>query len=78
VNYILDADIRGFFDNLDTSWLMQFMEHRVADPRILRRIRKWWKAGVMEEGQWSEPQTGTPQGSVITPLTQKVISSLNG
>jgi retron-type reverse transcriptase len=78
VNYILDADIRGFFDNLDKSWMITFMEHRVADPRILRLIRKWLKAGVMEEGQWSEPQAGTPQGSVITPLTQKVISSLNG
>jgi group II intron reverse transcriptase/maturase len=78
VNYILDADIKGFFDNLDQSWMMQFMEHRVADPGILRLVRKWLKAGVMEEGQWSEPQAGTPQGSVITPLTQKVISSLNG
>jgi retron-type reverse transcriptase len=54
------------------------MEHRVADPRILRLIRKWLKAGVMAEGQWSEPQAGTPQGAVITPLTQKVISILNG
>src|SRR6266496_6158653 len=78
VNYILDADIRGFFDNLDKSWMIKFMEHRVADPRILRLIRKWSKAGVMEEGQWSEPQTGTPQGSVVSPLTQKVISSSNG
>jgi group II intron reverse transcriptase/maturase len=72
VNYILDADIRGFFDNLDKSWMMQFMEHRVADPRILRLLRKWLKAGVMEEGQWSEPQTGTPQGSVISPLLANV------
>ena len=72
VNYILDADIRGFFDNLDKSWMIQFMEHRVADPRILRLIRKWLKAGVMEEGQWSEPQTGTPQGSVISPLLANV------
>jgi RNA-directed DNA polymerase len=72
VNYILDADIRGFFDNLDKSWMMQFMEHRVADPRILRLIRKWLKAGVMEEGQWSEPQTGTPQGSVVSPLLANV------
>jgi retron-type reverse transcriptase len=54
------------------------VEHRVADPRILRLIQKWLKAGVMEEGKWSDPKTGTPQGSVITPLTQKVISSLNG
>jgi RNA-directed DNA polymerase len=74
VNYIVDADIRGFFDNLDKSWLVKFIEHRVADPRILRLIQKWLKAGVMEEGKWSEPKTGSPQGSVITPLTQKVIS----
>jgi group II intron reverse transcriptase/maturase len=72
VNYILDADIRGFFDNLDKGWMIQFMEHRVADPRILRLIRKWLKAGVMEEGKWSEPQTGTPQGSVISPLLANV------
>src|SRR5499425_2504359 len=72
VNYILDADIRGFFDNLDKSWMITFMEHRVADPRILRLIRKWLKAGVMEEGQWSEPPTGTPQGSVISPLLANV------
>jgi len=72
VNYILDADIRGFFDNLDKRWMIQFMEQRVADPRILRLIRKWLKAGVMEEGQWSEPQAGTPQGSVISPLLANV------
>src|SRR5229473_3285818 len=78
VNYVLDADIRGFFDNLDRSWLIKFVEHRVADPRILRLIQKWLKAGVMEEGKWSEVQTGSPQGSVITPLTQKVISSSKG
>jgi RNA-directed DNA polymerase len=72
VNYILDADIRGFFDSLDKSWLVKFVEHRVADPRILRLIQKWLKAGVMEEGQWSEPQTGTPQGSVISPLLANV------
>src|SRR5439155_9960009 len=75
VNYVLDADIRGFFDNLDKSWLIKFVEHRVADPRILRLIQKWLNAGVMEEGKWSEAKTGSPQGSVITPLTQKVISS---
>ena len=60
------------FDNLDKSWMIQFMEHRVADPRILRLIRKWLKAGVMEEGQWSEPQTGTPQGAVVSPLLANV------
>ncbi|HTS58699.1 MAG TPA: group II intron reverse transcriptase/maturase [Terriglobales bacterium] len=72
VNYILDADIASFFDNLDKSWMIKFMEHRVADPRILRLIQKWVKAGVMEEGKWSEPETGTPQGSVISPLLANV------
>ena len=72
VNFILDADIRGFFDNLDKSWLVKFVEHRVADPRILRLIQKWLKAGVMEEGEWSEPKTGSPQGSVISPLLANV------
>src|SRR6201984_1192248 len=72
VNYILDADIASFFDKLDKSWLIKFVEHRVADPRILRLIQKWLKAGVMEEGQWSEPKTGTPQGSVISPLLANV------
>jgi len=72
VNYILDADIASFFDNLDKSWLMKFVEHRVADPRILRLIQKWLKAGVMEEGKWSEPKTGSPQGSVISPLLANI------
>jgi retron-type reverse transcriptase len=72
VNYILDADIRSFFDNLDKSWVVRFVEHRVADPRILRLIQKWLKAGVMEEGIWSEPKTGSPQGSVISPLLANI------
>jgi RNA-directed DNA polymerase len=55
------------------EWTMKFMEHRVADNRILRLIRKWLKAGVSEDGSWSETKAGTPQGAVITPLTQKVI-----
>jgi retron-type reverse transcriptase len=57
---------------------MKFMEHRVADNRILRLIRKWLKAGVSEDGNWSETKAGTPQGAVITPLTQKVISNSRG
>ena len=72
VNYVLDADIKGFFDNLDKSWLVKFVEHRVTDPRILRLIQKWLKAGVMEDGKWSEPQTGSPQGSVISPLLANI------
>jgi group II intron reverse transcriptase/maturase len=71
-NYVLDADIRGFFDNLDKSWLIKFVEHRVADPRILRLIQKWLNAGVMEEGEWSDTKTGSPQGSVISPLLANI------
>ena len=72
VNYVLDADIRGFFDNLDKSWLIKFVAHRVADPRILRLIQKWLNAGVMEEGKWSETKTGIPQGSVISPTLANI------
>ena len=72
VNWILDADIRGFFDNMSHEWTMKFMEHRVADPRILRLIRKWLKAGVSEDGKWSETKAGTPQGAVISPLLANV------
>src|SRR6266571_5548535 len=58
--------------NLDKSWLVKFVEHRVADRRILRLIQKWLNAGVMEEGKWSETQTGIPQGSVISPLLANI------
>jgi RNA-directed DNA polymerase len=77
VNYVLDADIRGFFDNLDKSWLVKFVEHRVADPRILRLIQKWLNAGVIEEGQWSDTKTGSPQGSVISPLLANIYLANN-
>ena len=72
VNWVLDADIRGFFDNIDHQWLMKFLEHRIADRRLLRLIRKWLKAGVSEDGQWSQTTVGTPQGSVISPLLANV------
>jgi group II intron reverse transcriptase/maturase len=72
VNWVLDADIRGFFDNLSHEWMMKFIEHRVADRRILRLIRKWLKAGVSEDGQWSETKLGTPQGAVASPLLANV------
>lgn len=68
VNWIVDADIKGFFDAIDHGWLMQFVEHRIADPRILRLLRKWLRAGVSEAGEWSPTQVGTPQGAVISPL----------
>ena len=69
MNYVLDADIRGFFDAIDHAWLEKFIEHRIADRRILRLIRKWLRAGVSEDGEWSKTTVGTPQGSVITPPT---------
>jgi len=72
VNYVLDADIQSFFDNLDRAWLIRFIEHRVADRRILRLIQKWLKSGVLEEGKWSDAETGTPQGSVISPLLANI------
>jgi len=72
VNWVLDADIRGFFDNMSHEWTMKFVEHRVADSRILRLIQKWLQAGVSEDGQWSETTVGTPQGAVVSPLLANV------
>jgi len=68
VNWVLDADIRGFFDTIDHGWLMKFVEHRIADQRLLRLIRKWLSAGVLEDGKWTESSVGTPQGATISPL----------
>lgn len=68
VNWILDLDIRSFFDKVGHDWLIQFVEHRIADQRIVRLLRKWLQAGVLEDGQWFETEEGTPQGSVISPL----------
>ena len=72
VNWVLDADIRGFFDTINHEWMLKFIEHRIADPRILRLIRKWLRAGVSEDGQWTETTVGTPQGAVISPLLANV------
>ena len=72
VNWILDADIRGFFDQMSHEWTMKFVQHRIADQRVLRLIQKWLKAGVSEEGEWSETKVGTPQGAVISPLLANV------
>jgi RNA-directed DNA polymerase len=72
VDWVLDADIRGFFDTLNHEWLMTFLQHRIADPRMLRLIRKWLKAGVSEDGEWSATTVGTPQGAVISPLLANV------
>jgi group II intron reverse transcriptase/maturase len=72
VNWILDADIRSFFDKIDQTWLVKFLEHRVGDERVIRLVRKWLKAGVLDEGAWSVSETGTPQGAVISPLLANV------
>ena len=72
VNWILDADIRSFFDRLDQSWLVRFLEHRIGDERIIRLVRKWLKAGVLEDGEWSVSEKGTPQGAVASPLLANV------
>src|ERR1039457_1273494 len=68
VNWVLDLDVRSFFDKVDHKWLVKVVEHRVADQRIVGLIQKWLKAGVMEDGRWFETEEGTPQGSVISPI----------
>jgi retron-type reverse transcriptase len=72
VNWVLDADIRGFFDTIDHGWLLRFLEHRIADKRVLRLIRKWLSAGVIEDGKWAECDEGTPQGASISTLLANV------
>jgi RNA-directed DNA polymerase len=72
VNYILDADIRSFFDSVSQTWLVRFVEHRIGDRRIIRLIRKWLKAGVLEDGIVMSSDRGTGQGSVISPLLANI------
>jgi group II intron reverse transcriptase/maturase len=72
VNWILDADIRGFFDSVSQDWLVRFLEHRIGDERVIRLVRKWLKAGVLEDGNWSVSEKGTPQGAVASPLLANV------
>jgi RNA-directed DNA polymerase len=72
VNWVLDLDVRGFFDTVSHEWLVKFVEHRIADRRILRLIQKWLKAGVSEEGEWTETTIGTPQGAVVSPLLANI------
>ena len=72
VNWILDIDLKGFFDNIDKEHLMEMVGRRIADTRVLRLIRKWLNAGIIEEGVWSETEKGTPQGAVISPLLANI------
>ena len=72
VNWILDTDIRSFFDSVNQDWLVRFVEHRIGDARIIRLIRKWLKAGILEDGVVTVNDVGTGQGSVISPLLANV------
>jgi RNA-directed DNA polymerase len=72
VSWIIDADIRSFFDTVSQEWLIRFLEHRIGDNRIIRLIRKWLKAGVLDDGTLTVSETGTGQGSVISPLLTNV------
>lgn len=72
VNWVLDADIESFFDTIDHEWMIKFLEHRIGDRRLLRLIRKWLRAGVSEDGEWSETKVGSPQGAVISPILANI------
>jgi group II intron reverse transcriptase/maturase len=72
VEWVLDADIRGFFDAISHEWLLKFIEHRIADKRVLRHIKKWLKAGVLEDGRLERVKEGTPQGGSISPLLANI------
>ena len=72
VNWVLDADIRAFFDSISHEWLVRFLEHRIADKRVVRLIQKWLNAGVLERGVLSYPEEGTPQGGSISPLLANI------
>jgi RNA-directed DNA polymerase len=72
VNWVLDADLRDFFTSFDHSWLMKFLERRIGDKRVLRLIQKWLRAGVIEEGSWSESPVGVPQGASVSPVLANV------
>jgi group II intron reverse transcriptase/maturase len=72
VNWVLDGDISSFFDGLDHEWLIKFVEHRIADQRVVRLIRKWLNAGVLEQGEWKCSEEGTPQGGSASPLLANI------
>jgi len=72
VNWVLDLDIRGFFDAIDHAWLVKFVEHRIADRRVVRLIQKWLNAGVLEDGKRMRVQEGTPQGGSASPLLANI------
>lgn len=72
INWVLDADVRRFFDSVDHEWLLRMVAHRIADPRVLRLIRQWLRAGVLEGGKWFKTLEGTPQGAGISPILANI------
>jgi RNA-directed DNA polymerase len=72
VNWVLDADIQGFFDAMAHSWIIRFLEHRIAHKRILRLVAKWLRAGIVEDGRVTRSERGAPQGAVISPILANV------
>jgi len=72
IHYIVDADIKGFFDNVDHGWLMKFLGHRIADKRVLRYVKRFLKAGIMENGAVSASDKGTPQGGIVSPILANI------
>ena len=72
VSWVLDADIRGFFDAISHEWMVKFVEHRIADERVVRHVKKWLKAGVLEDGEWRRMEEGTPQGGSVSPLLANI------
>ena len=72
VNWIVDAEIRSYFDRIDRGWLVRFLEHRMGDRRVIWLIVKWLNAGVMEGGEWRDDLRGTPQGAIISPILANI------
>jgi group II intron reverse transcriptase/maturase len=72
VKWVLDADIKGFYDTISHEWMVKFLEHRIGDKRIIRLVKKWLEAGVMEDGEWQASEEGTPQGGLISPVLANI------
>lgn len=72
INWVYDADIQGFFDAIDHEWLIKFIKHRIGDRRVIRHVKKWLKAGVLEDGEWRQTDEGTPQGGSVSPLLANI------
>ena len=72
VSWIVDADIRKYFDTIPRDWMIRFLEHRIGDRRVIRLIRKWLNAGVMDDGSWVDTGEGTPQGAIVSPVLANV------